>query len=115
MRTDGHQQWRTHYSDKIGGGWLARLFGKPSGPKPQKPGPALQRPRRIRTSGYMPQPDGSHVHYTGYRIATPEQEAWYRIHDPERGLHDEDLAAYRSAQRGPVARFLAALIFWRHT
>jgi hypothetical protein len=114
MSTDGHQQWRTHYSSKIGGGWLARLFGKPSAPKPQKPGPELKHPRRLRASGFMQQPDGSHVHYTGYRIATPEQSEWCRIHDPERGLHEKDLAAYRSAQRGPVARFLVGLMFRRN-
>lgn len=107
--SDGHQQWRTHYSDKASSGWLARLFGKPSGPKPQRPWPEMKHPRRIRASGFMPQPDGTHAHYTGYRVATPEQEAWYRIHDPERGLHAEDLATYRSAQRGPVARFFLRL------
>lgn len=60
----------------------------------------------------MPQPDGTHVHWTGYRIATLEQEEWYRLNDPERGLHEEDLATYRRAQRGPVARFFC-LVFWK--
>lgn len=105
--SDGHQQWRTHYSDKLGAGWLARLFGKPSGPKPQRPWPEMKHPRRIRASGVMQQPDGSHIHYTGSRIATPQEEQSYRLHNPEHGLHQEDLATYRCAQRGPVARFFA--------
>lgn len=108
--SDGHQQWRTHYSDTLGGGWLARFFGKPSGPKVQRPWPEMKHPRRIRASGFVEQPDGSHVHYTGYRIATPEQEAWYRVNDPERGLHEEDLATYRSTQRGLVARFVLRVL-----
>lgn len=75
--------------------------------------PPLKHPRRIRDHGTLRRPDGTLIRCSGYRIATPEQEEWYGIHDPEHGLHPEDLAAYRRAQRGPVARFLAALVFWR--
>jgi len=48
----------------------------------------------------------------GARDATPEQEIWHRINDPEHGLHPDDLLAYRQSKRGPVARFFARLKFW---
>ncbi len=48
----------------------------------------------------------------GTTQATPEQEAWHRINDPEDGLHPDDLADYRKSQRGPVVRFFARLKFW---
>jgi len=72
----------------------------------------LMHPRSVRWSGCFKQPDGSMPHFCGSSDATPEQELWHRIHDPERGLHPDDLAAYRVSQRGPVARFFARLKFW---
>ena len=112
--SQGGHQWRAHYSGEAGSkGWLARLLGKPAGTKPQRPWPELMHPRRLRESGPLKMPDGSYGHFTGYSSATPEQEAWYRVHRPEEGLHEEDLKAYSQAQRGPVRRFFAALVFWR--
>ena len=58
------------------------------------------------------QPNGGTAHFSGFSNATPEQELWQRINDPERGLHIDDLAAYRHLQRGPVAKFFARLKFW---
>lgn len=72
----------------------------------------LMYPRRVRWSGWYEQPTGGKAHFSGFNDATPEQEAWYRINDPERGLHPDDLSAYRKSQRGPVARFFARLKFW---
>lgn len=72
----------------------------------------LKYPRRVRWSGYFPQPNGQSAHFIGSRDATPEEEAWHRINDPERGLDLEDLAAYRKSQRGPIAKFFARLKFW---
>lgn len=72
----------------------------------------LMHPRRVRWSSWFPQPDGSRMHMSGARDATPEQELWHRIHDPERGLHPDDLLAYRESKRGPAARFFAGLKFW---
>jgi len=72
----------------------------------------LMYPRRVRWSGWYDQPSGGMAHFSGSSNATPEQEAWHRINDPERGLHPHDLAAYRKSQRGPVARFFARLKFW---
>ncbi len=80
--------------------------------KPMPPEFELKYPRRVRWSGYFPQPDGQSAHFVGSNDATPEEEAWHRIHDPERGLDLEDLIAYRRSQRGPVAKFFARLKFW---
>ena len=74
----------------------------------------LMHPRRVRWSGYVEQPNGQMAHFIGFKEATPEEEAWHRLHDPERGLHPDDLLAYRISRRGPVARFFARLKFW-HT
>lgn len=71
----------------------------------------LMHPRRVRWSGPVSQPDGTMVHLSGFKEATPEQEAWYRLNDPERGLHEDDLLTYRRSRRGPIARFLARLGF----
>ena len=71
----------------------------------------LMHPRRVRWSSWVPQPDGSLVHFCGARDATPEQEIWHRINDPENGLHPDDLLAYRRLQRGPVARLFARFTF----
>ena len=71
-------------------------------------------PRRVRWSGYIEQPDGGMAHIIGFKEATPEEEAGHILHDPERGLHEDDLLAYRISRRGPVARFFARLKFW-HT
>ena len=70
-------------------------------------------PRRIHRGTWVTQCDGSEAHFLCVEDATPEEEAWHRIHNPERGLAEEDLIAYRKSQRGPVARFIAALVFWR--
>lgn len=107
--TDNRHQWRDHYSPKLGGGWLARLLGRPKGPIPQRPWPVLKHPRRVPASGPLKMKDGSYAHFTGYSKATPEQEAWYRVHQPEYGLSEEDVKAYRRSQRGPLARFFAAV------
>jgi hypothetical protein len=80
--------------------------------KPMPPDFQLKHPRRVRWSGRFEQPNGDMPHFCGSSDATPEQEAWHRIHDPERGLHPDDLSAYRKSQRGPVARFFARLKFW---
>jgi hypothetical protein len=72
----------------------------------------LMYPRQVRWSGWFPQPDGSMAHWIGARDASPEQELWHRINDPERGLHPDDLLAYRESKRGPVSRFFARLKFW---
>jgi len=72
----------------------------------------LKHPRRVRWSGWHHQADGSEAHIMGTTQATPEQEAWHRINDPEDGLHPDDLADYRKSQRGPVVRFFARLKFW---
>lgn len=80
--------------------------------KPMPPEFELKYPRRVRWSGYFPQPDGQSAHFCGSSAATPEQEAWYRINDPERGLDLHDLTAYRKSQRGPIAKFFAGLKFW---
>lgn len=79
---------------------------------PMPPEFQLQYPRRLRWSGRYEQPSGEMAHFIGFRDATPEEEAWYRIHAPERGLVPEDLAAYRKSQRGPVAKSFARLKFW---
>lgn len=50
---------------------------------------------------------------SGFKSATPEQESWHRINDPEGGLHRDDLTAYRESQRGPVIRFFARLMYGR--
>ena len=71
-------------------------------------------PRRVRWSGYVEQPNGQMAHVIGFKEATPEEEIWHRLNDPELGLHEDDLLAYRRSRRGPVARFLARLKFW-HT
>jgi hypothetical protein len=80
--------------------------------KPMPPDFELAHPRRVRWSGWHRQPDGSEAHIMGTTQATAEQEAWYRINDPEDGLHPDDLAAFRVSKRGPVARFFARLKFW---
>ena len=74
----------------------------------------LVHPRRVRWSGWVEQPDGQSAHVVGFKEATPEEEAWHRLNDPERGLHEDDLLAYRISKRGPVTRLLARLKFW-HT
>lgn len=69
--------------------------------------------RRVASGSWHTQPDGSRAHFLSIRDATPEEEAWYQIHDPMRGLQTEaDRAAYRQSKRGPVMRFLAGLKFW---
>ena len=80
--------------------------------KPMPPDFQLKYPRRVRWSGRFEQPNGDMPHFSGFSDATPEEEEWHRIHDPEGGLHAEDLAAYRKSQRGPVATFFARLKFW---
>jgi hypothetical protein len=82
------------------------------GVTPMPPEFQLAHPRRIRFSGLFTQPDGSTAHYTGFQRLTPEDEAGYRLSDPENGLHPDDLKAYRKSQRGPVAKFFARLKFW---
>lgn len=77
----------------------------------------LLHPRRVRSSGWHQQPDGHMAHFIGYRILTPDDEAWFRLNDPENGLHNEDVRAFRSSIRGPVkcgplSRFFARLKFW---
>ncbi len=80
--------------------------------KPMPPEFQLMYPRRVRWSTWQQQPNGGNAHFSGSSHATPEQEAWYRINDPERGLDLHDLAPYRKLQRGPIARFFARLKFW---
>ena len=99
-RFDSRHQWRTHYSTK-------------PDPKPQRPWPELKHPRRIYRGQWVTQPDGSQAHFLCVHDAAPEEEAWHRVHNPERGLDEVDLIAYRKWQRGPVARFFGALVFWR--
>lgn len=72
----------------------------------------LKHPRRVRWSTFAAAPDSQWTHMNGFTDATPEEEAWYRINAPERGLHPDDLAAYRRSQRGPVAKFFDRLKFW---
>jgi hypothetical protein len=72
----------------------------------------LMHPRRVRWSGYVEQPDGQMAHFIGFKEATPEEEAWHRLNEPERGLHEDDLLAYRISRRGPMAKFFARLKFW---
>ena len=72
----------------------------------------LKYPRRVRWSTFATEPDCGWSHMSGFTNATPEEEAWHRIHDPEGGLRPDDLSAYRHSQRGPVARFFARLKFW---
>ena len=79
---------------------------------PMPPEFQLMYPRRLRWSGWYEQPNGGKAHFIGFKDVTPEEEAWYRIHAPERGLTPEDRAAYRKSQRGPVAKFFARLKFW---
>jgi hypothetical protein len=57
------------------------------------------------------------AHIIGYRILTLDDEAWFRLNDPENGLHDEDVKAFRESIRGPVkggivASFWAWFKFW---
>lgn len=89
---------------------------------PMPPEFELMHPRRVRCSGRFSQPDGEFVHYSGYMMLTPEDEARYRLTNPEQGLHPDDLAAFRESIRGPaepkpikhgpLARLLARLKFW---
>ena len=72
----------------------------------------LRHPRRVRWSTFATAPDSQWTHMSGFTDATPEEEAWHRINAPERGLHPDDLAAYRKSKRGPVAKFFAKLKFW---
>jgi hypothetical protein len=85
---------------------------------PMPPEFELIHPRRVRCSGFFTQPDGGQAHYTGYRKLTPEDEADYRLNDPENGLHPDDLKAFRAsirspAERGLMARLLAQINFRR--
>jgi hypothetical protein len=73
----------------------------------------LIHPRRVSWSGWFEQPDGQMAHFIGFKEATPEEKAWHRLNHPEQGLHEDDLLAYRRSQRGPVARYIARLKFWR--
>ncbi len=70
----------------------------------------LAQPRRVRWSGWVEQPNGTQVHFSGYKDATPEEELWHRIHAPERGLSPDDLKAFRESKRGPIWKWLAALL-----
>lgn len=79
---------------------------------PMPPEFELKHPRRVRCSTFATEPNCGWSHMSGFTNATPEQEAWHRINDPERGLDPDDLTAYRKSQRGPVATFLARLKFW---
>ena len=80
--------------------------------RPMPPEFQLTYPRRVRWGSWHTLPDGSEMHLCGARDATPEDEAWHRINDPERGLHPDDLLAFRESKRGPLARFFARLKFW---
>ena len=71
----------------------------------------LMHPRRVRWSGWFPLPDGTTMHLSGFREATPEQEVRHRINNPESGLHPDDLLAYRESKRGPISKFLSSLKF----
>ena len=68
---------------------------------PMSPEFQLMHPRRVRCSGWDTQPDGQTVHFSGYRRLAPEDEASYRLRDPENGLHPDDLQAFRESIRGP--------------
>lgn len=86
--------------------------------RPMPPEFQLMHPRRVRCSGRSTQPDGQSVHFSGYMRLTPEDEASYRLSDPENGLSHGDLKAFREsirgpARHGPVAKFFARLKFWR--
>ena len=70
-------------------------------------------PREVKGSRWVDEPDGSVSHWQYMRPASPAEEAHLRATDPERGLCPEDLASYRRSKRGPVARWLAKLAFWR--
>lgn len=70
-------------------------------------------PRQVRGSRWVDEPDGTRSHWQYMCDASPAEEARLRVEDPERGLHPEDLASYRRSRRGPVARWLAKLAFWR--
>ena len=70
----------------------------------------LAHPRRVRWSGWVEQPDGTQVHFSGYRDATPKDELWHRFHAPERGLSPEDLKAFRESKRGPVGKLFSAML-----
>ena len=88
------------------------------GVTPMPPEFELMHPRRARCSGLFMQPDGRTAHLTGYRLPTVEDEAWYRLSDPENGLHPDDLQAFRASisspvRRRPVARLFARLKFWK--
>lgn len=69
----------------------------------------LKYPRRIRWSEFATEPNCGWTHMSGFKHATPEQEVWYRINDPEGGLHPNDLIAYRRSKRGPLAGFFTRL------
>jgi hypothetical protein len=96
----------------------AQLYAQPvEGVTPMPPEFQLTHPRRVRSSGWLPQPGGHRAHFIGYRILSPNDEAWFRQNDPENGLHDEDVKAFRESIRGPVkgrivASFLAWFKFW---
>lgn len=81
------------------------------GVTPMPPEFQLKHPRRVRCSGSLKQPDGSTAHYSGYRKLTQEDEDWYRLSDPENGLHPDDLKAFRASIREPAAGFFAWLKF----
>lgn len=83
------------------------------GVTPMPPEFQLMHPRRVRWSEFATDPNCGWTHMSGFKHATPEQEAWHRTHDPEGGLHPDDLIAYRKSQRGPVARFVGKLKVWR--
>lgn len=70
----------------------------------------LSYPRRVRWSDWVEQPDGTQVHFSGYRDATPEDELWHRFNDPERGLLPEDLKAFRESKRGPIGKLFSAML-----
>jgi hypothetical protein len=72
----------------------------------------LMHPRRVRWSGCFKQPNGDMPHFSGFSNATSEQELWHRINDPERGLHPDDLLAYRESKRSPISKLFSRLKFW---
>lgn len=121
---ENFNHWRTHYlPERKSGSLMAESNencpdshsgseGALPGNRPMPPEFQLMHPRRVRWSSWFPQPDGSMAHFSGFSNATPEQELWHRIHDPESGLHPDDLRAYRKSQRGPVSKFFARLKFW---
>jgi len=76
---------------------------------PMPPEFQLKHPRRVRWSGWHRQQDGSDAHCPRRLNIDPPCQSNI---DPGRGLHRDDLAAYRESQRGPVARFFARLKFW---